>query len=103
MNKPQKKHPKSIENTQNFLSTESEKRDYEGLSFDRLFHATISQLSNWMSPGTLLMSFADWLIYLYFSPAKRADLNKNALKKLGHLLLYIHQQSQDKCVPCVEV
>lgn len=103
MNKSKKNHPKSVENIRNLRSSESEQGDYEGLSFDRLFHATISQLSNWTSPGTLLMSFADWLIYLYFSPAKRADLNKNALKKLGHLLQYIHQQTQDKCAPCVEV
>lgn len=85
------------------LLTESEKSDYEGLSFDRLFHAIISQLCNWLSPGTLMMSFTDWLIYLIFSPAKRIDLNKNALKKLGHLLSFIQQQSQDKCEPCIEV
>lgn len=50
-----------------------------------------------------MMSFTDWLIYLIFSPAKRIELNKNALKKLGHLLLYIQQQSQNKCEPCIEV
>ncbi|MGM9453660.1 PHA/PHB synthase family protein [Legionella bozemanae] len=103
MNKSKKKPPKSTENAQPPLLTESEKSDYEGLSFDRLFHAIISQLCNWLSPGTLMMSFTDWLIYLIFSPAKRIDLNKNALKKLGHLLLFIQQQSQDKCEPCIEV
>lgn len=103
MNKSKKKAQKSAESTLDSLASESEKSEYEGLNFDRLFHATISQLSNWLSPGTLMMSFADWLIYLIFSPAKRADLNKNALKKLGHLLLYIQQQNQDKCEPCIEV
>ena len=103
MNKSKRKPPKSIEKSRNSLLTESEKNDYEGISFDKLFHATISQLCNWLSPGTLMMSFADWLIYLLFSPAQRADLNKKALKKLGHLLLYIQQQNQDKCEPCVEV
>ncbi|CAM3017970.1 putative Poly-beta-hydroxybutyrate polymerase [Legionella steigerwaltii] len=104
MYKSKKKHPKSVGNIQPHLSTESEKKcDYEGLSYDRLFHAAISQFSNWLSPGTLLLSFADWLIYLYFSPAKLANLNKEALKKLGHLLLYIQQQSQDECEPCIEV
>lgn len=86
------------------LSTESEKKcDYAGLSYDRLFHAAISRFSNWLSPATFLLSFADWLLYLYFSPAKLGNLNIEALKKLGHLLLYIQQQSQDENKPCIEV
>lgn len=64
MNKSKKKPQQSTGNTQNSLSTESEKYDYGGQSFDRLFHALISQLCNWLSPGTLMMSFTDWLYYL---------------------------------------
>ncbi|MCW8410384.1 alpha/beta fold hydrolase [Legionella sp. PATHC035] len=104
MNKSKKKDPKSVGTMQAPVSTESEKKgDYEGLSYDRLFHASISRFSNWLSPAALLLSFADWLLYLYFSPAKLGNLNKEALKKLGHLLLYIQQQSQDECNPCIEV
>ncbi|WP_392537381.1 PHA/PHB synthase family protein [Legionella sp. 227] len=104
MNKSKKQHPKSVGNMQAPLSTESEKKcDYAGLSYDRLFHAAISRFSNWLSPATLLLSFADWLLYLYFSPAKLGNLNIEALKKLGHLLLYIQQQSQDENKPCIEV
>ncbi|MCW8397673.1 alpha/beta fold hydrolase [Legionella sp. PATHC038] len=104
MNKSKKQHPKSVGNMQAPLSTESEKKcDYAGLSYDRLFHAAISRFSNWLSPATFLLSFADWLLYLYFSPAKLGNLNIEALKKLGHLLLYIQQQSQDENKPCIEV
>lgn len=103
MSKSKIKYSKPAEKAQKPLSTDLEANDYEGISFDRLFHATLSQFSTWLSPGTLIMSFADWLIYLFFAPAKRADLNKDALKKLGYLLLYIQQQSQGKCEPCIEV
>ncbi|MCW8443915.1 alpha/beta fold hydrolase [Fluoribacter gormanii] len=103
MNESKRKSPKSPPKTEDSLLSKSEKSDYEGLNFDKLFHATISQLCNWLSPGALMMSFADWLIYLLFSPAQRVDLNKNALKKLGQFLLYVQLQSQDKCEPCIEV
>lgn len=103
MKKSKKKSSKSILNIQNPLPIESEKTDYDGLSFDRLFHATIIQLCNWISPGNFIMSFTDWLIYLIFSPAKRIDLNKDAIQKLGHLLLYLQQQFQGKSDPCIDV
>ena len=104
MNKSRKTAQKPLKNSLHSLYSKVEMSEYDGLNFDRMFHTALSRFGSWLSPTTLMLSFADWISYLIFSPAKQQDLGKTVVKKLGQLLLYIQQQGLDKpCEPCISM
>ncbi|MGL5742268.1 MAG: poly-beta-hydroxybutyrate polymerase N-terminal domain-containing protein [Legionella sp.] len=101
MNKGKQKSQEATVNTFPSFPLEADKNGYEGLNFDRMFHAALSHFA-WMSPKTLILSFVDWLTFLIFSPGKQYDLDKDVIAKIGKILLYFQLQCTDKsCEHCI--
>jgi polyhydroxyalkanoate synthase len=45
--------------------------NYEGLNFDRMFHAWIGHYASWLSPSSFMQAYFDWLACLNISPARQ--------------------------------
>jgi polyhydroxyalkanoate synthase subunit PhaC len=68
-----------------------EKSFYEGETFDIVLHAWMSRFIGWLSPASFNLALFDWLIHLLISPAKQADISRNAAQKLVKFNLYAAQ------------
>lgn len=72
-------------------------------TFDRFFHALIGQATLGLSPSSLLLAYYDWMLHLYFAPAKQTALLQESLSNIISLSLYVSNivTNQD-CEPCIE-
>ncbi|MBI5129459.1 MAG: alpha/beta fold hydrolase [Rhodopseudomonas palustris] len=48
---------------------------------DRSLHATLAPLTGGLSPTALSLAYADWLSHLFWAPARRLDLAREALRR----------------------
>ncbi len=70
---------------------------------DRLFHALMGRWTGYLSPGSALLAWTDWLVHLCASPGKQQRLAEKALRKSTRLALYVARTlSGADCPHCIE-
>ena len=80
-----------------------EEAEDQPTSADRLFHAVMGRFTAGISPASLALAYADWLLHLSQSPGKQQILVDKALRKCVRLALYIGRNlSNTECGPCIE-
>ncbi len=85
----------------NLLPTEDVESQLQPL--DRLLHATVGRVTGSISPSSLMLAYADWLIHFQQSPAKWAQLLVKARRKcLRHCLYAMQTALSGETVPCIE-
>ncbi len=77
--------------------------NYEGQAFDIMLHALLGRFMGWLSPAALSMSIFDWWSHLRISPARQAEMIKNAWLKAVQLNFYLyHRCSENQNPDCIE-
>lgn len=84
-----------------------EEAEDQPTSADRLFHAVMGRFTAGISPASLSLAYADWLIHLSQSPGKQHILVEKAARKFMRLALYMMRNASStnsgtKCAPCIE-
>lgn len=84
-----------------------EEAEDQPTSADRLFHAVMGRFTAGISPASLSLAYADWLIHLSQSPGKQQILAEKAVHKFMRLALYMmrnatNTNSGTQCAPCIE-
>lgn len=84
-----------------------EEAEDQPTSADRLFHAVMGRFTAGISPASLSLAYADWLIHLSQSPGKQQILAEKALRKCMRLALYVMRNATNtnsgaRCAPCIE-
>ena len=70
---------------------------------DRLFHALMGRWTGYLSPGSALLAWTDWLVHLCASPGKQQRLAEKALRKSMRMALYVARTLGDAhCPHCIE-
>jgi polyhydroxyalkanoate synthase len=70
---------------------------------DRMFHAFMGRFTGFISPGSLMLAWMDWLVHLSASPGKQQLLAEKALRKAIRLGLYAARSlGGGECGPCIE-
>ncbi len=68
---------------------------------DRLLHATLGKLTHGLSPASLGLAYFDWLLHLWGSPGKQADLVE-AARQQCYRLGAVAPHAYPTCAPCIE-
>jgi polyhydroxyalkanoate synthase len=77
--------------------------DLTGVTLDRMAHALIGRATAGISPASLALTYADWLIHLMLSPGKQAELVQKAMRKAIRLGVYAARAAVDPPPPpCIE-
>lgn len=71
----------------NFPNTPHDDED-KPTTADRLFHAVMAQFTAGLSPASLAMAYADWILHLSQSPGKQGILIEKAVRKSIRIGLY---------------
>ena len=64
-------------------------------AFDRIREALSGQLTGGISPGSLMMAYADWAFHLAQAPGKQAELGVKAGRKWQRLLAHLMSSAMD--------
>ena len=74
-----------------------------GAGMDRAAGAATARLTGGISPWSIWMAYADWLVHLAASPGKQAQLAAKTLRKLNRFLLYAGGSGigRDGGEPCI--
>ena len=71
--------------------------------FDRMTHAWMSRFSAGISPASVGLAYADWLVHLAVSPGKQGELVAKAGRKWLRFFNQMRRmQRQEPCEPCIE-
>jgi polyhydroxyalkanoate synthase subunit PhaC len=62
----------------------------------------LTRLANGISPASMAMAYADWLVHLRVSPSKRAELASSAWAKTMMWWHYASHSWQGECEHCIE-
>lgn len=69
---------------------------------DRLWHATIGQVSTGLSPAALHLAYADWIAHLAMSPNRQFQMAQNAIERwsdLGFQAFRYGMGEEEACCP----
>ena len=70
--------------------------------FDRAYRAQLAQLTQGISPASLISAYMDWLVHLSISPGKQIELMTHAQQNLIVLSKQVLQCSSDQTTPCIQ-
>ena len=88
--------------TQNFPNTPHDDED-KPTTADRLFHAVMAQFTAGLSPASLAMAYADWILHLSQSPGKQGILIEKAVRKSIRIGLYATRNlTENKREHCIQ-
>ena len=72
-------------------------------SIDRLIHAAIGHFTAGLSPASLALAYADWVMHLASAPGKQRQLVEKAVRKAVRLFTYAARHgSEPSAAPCIE-
>jgi polyhydroxyalkanoate synthase len=70
---------------------------------DRMVHALMGRFTGFMSPGSMVLAWMDWLVHLSASPGKQQLLVEKAVRKSIRLMMYFSRAlSRGENPPCIE-
>jgi len=70
---------------------------------DRMVHALMGRFTGFMSPGSMVLAWMDWLVHLSASPGKQQLLAEKAVRKSIRLMMYFSRAlSRGENPPCIE-
>ena len=70
---------------------------------DRMFHAVMGRFTGSISPASLALAYADWMLHLSQSPGKQQILIEKAMRKAVRLALYVARNATgSKCDLCIQ-
>jgi polyhydroxyalkanoate synthase len=70
---------------------------------DRMVHALMGRFTGFMSPGSMVLAWMDWLVHLSASPGKQQLLVEKAVRKSIRLKMYFSRAlSRGENPPCIE-
>ena len=75
----------------------------ETRAVDRMVHVVMGQMTQGISPFSVMLAYFDWLVHLQSSPAKWVELSIKARRKLMRLLAYaVFTAAGKDAGPCIE-
>lgn len=69
---------------------------------DAPLKVSLARLAHGISPGSVVLAYADWLSHLLVSPSKQADMLANAWRNWLLWVQYTQQAAHSGCARCVE-
>ena len=77
--------------------------DMELESLDRLIHVAVGQVTQGISPSSLMLAYLDWFVHLQSSPAKWIQLSIKARRKLARLVAFaLEAATKNDAGLCIE-
>jgi polyhydroxyalkanoate synthase len=76
---------------------------YQGQEYDYLFRSWLGKYTNWLSPASYSLAFADWMMDLAISPARQIDVVNKSFVNNYQLMQYLVRSCVDKnCEVCTQ-
>ena len=91
-----------LHHSHSYPSTPHEEED-KPTTADRLFHTVMAQFTAGLSPASLAMAYADWILHLSQSPGKQGILIEKAVRKTIRIGLYaMRNLTENECEHCIQ-